>query len=189
VATTPSRTHSLGEALRTLRAARGYSLGDVAAATGISRSFLSLVENGKSDITVGRLTRLLEFFDVSLSDLVPAPAPADPEIVRPAERRLLRSESEGIDFILLAPDRERQMMPMLVEFQPGAQLAEHGQHPGEEFILVLSGELELDLERSAPRRLKAGDAAYYPGTRPHRYRNASQTKPLRLLCVDTPPVF
>ena len=53
----------LGGALRALRRERKLSLGDVSSATGISASFLSLVENGKSDITVGRLMRLAGFYD------------------------------------------------------------------------------------------------------------------------------
>lgn len=185
--TSPPRENKLGEALRELRRERQLSLGDVAAATDISRSFLSLVENGKSDITIGRLTRLIDLYGISIGELIPAPPPADPEIVRPAERRQLHSESEGIDFFLLTPDNERTMMPMIVEFEPQAALAEHGQHAGEEFIIVLSGELELDLEGSEPKRLRAGDAAYYPAERPHRFRNTSRSKTLRILCVDSPP--
>jgi quercetin dioxygenase-like cupin family protein/DNA-binding Xre family transcriptional regulator len=187
IATTTQPRPSLGESLRALRTQKGLSLGDVASATDISRSFLSLVETGKSDITIGRLTRLLDYFGVSLADLLPAANPADPEIVRPAERRQLHSETEGIDFFLLAPDTRREMMPMIVQFAPAARLAEHGKHRGEEFIIVLAGELELELEGSVPRRLRAGDSAYYSAERPHRFRNASNTKPLRVLCVDTPP--
>ena len=183
----PTANTTIGKALRALRTQRKLSLGDVAAATDISRSFLSLVENGKSDITIGRLTRLIDFYGVTISDLMPSAPPADPEIVRPAERRLLHSESEGIDFFLLTPDTDRTMMPMIVELEPGAALAEHGVHPGEEFIIVLAGELELELEGSKPRRLRTGDAAYYSAERPHRFRNASSRKPLRILCVDSPP--
>ncbi|MES1247079.1 MAG: XRE family transcriptional regulator [Actinomycetota bacterium] len=177
----------LGRVLREARLARGLSLGQAALETDISRSFLSLVENGKSDITIGRLTRLIDCYGISIADLVPSAPPADAEIVRPAERRLLHSEAEGIDFFLLTPDSDRTMMPMIVEFEPGAGLAEHGRHHGDEFIIVLNGELELELEGSEPRRLRSGDAAYYSAERPHRFRNASQRKPLRILCVDSPP--
>ena len=56
--------------MRAARLARGFSLGQVAAATDISRSFLSLVENGKSDITIGRLTRLIDHYGISVADLI-----------------------------------------------------------------------------------------------------------------------
>ena len=48
------------------------------------------------------------------------------------------------------------MMPMLLVFQPGAKLAEYGRHPGEEFLHVIEGTLELTLMGSPPRILEAG---------------------------------
>ena len=79
------------------------------------------------------------------------------------------------------------MMPMLIVFEPGAQLAEHGCHEGEEFVHVLDGALCLELEGTPARILSAGDSAYYRADRPHLFKNASRKEPLRILCVDTPP--
>lgn len=170
-----------------MRAGRGLSVRQVAEAAGISASFLSLVETGRSDITIGRLVRLVEFFDVSLLDLLPEQPTVDGHIVRQDEIRLIRSTVEGIDIHLLTPDTDRTMMPMLLTFDPGAALAEKGQHPGEEWVHVLEGELVLELEGLEPRVLFAGDSAYYASTHPHSFRNGNATKPLRLVCVDTPP--
>ncbi len=177
----------LGAALRSARSAKRLSLSEVAAATGISSSFLSLVENGRSDITIGRLARLVEFYGVPLADLVPVGNGGDPEIVRKAEQRVLPSPAEGINFLLLTRDSRGAMMPMIVEFEPSAHLAEYGRHAGDEFVHVLQGSLELVLEGSEPRILKAGDSAYYSAERPHLFRNASDRHPLRIVCVDTPP--
>lgn len=178
---------SLGASLRALRRARRLSVRDVAEATGISASFLSLVETGRSDITIGRLTRLVEFFGVSLIDLLPAQPTADARIVRHREQRRLHSEEEGIDIFLLVPDTQRAMMPMLLSFEPGASLAEYGRHPGEEWVHVLEGQLSLELEGDEPRTLAAGDSAYYSASHPHSFRNAAADRTLRLVCVDTPP--
>ena len=180
---------ALGAKLRSLRLGRKLSLNTVADATGISASFLSLVENGKSDITIGRLTRLVDFYGISIVDLIPAPEPEDPDVVRRGEARRLHSESEGIDIFLLTSDMDRAMMPQLLEFEPGAGLAEYGRHEGEEFVHVIEGEMELEVQGSAARILRAGDSAYYPADRPHLFRNASEDKPLRIACVDTPPTL
>jgi transcriptional regulator with XRE-family HTH domain len=59
----------LGGRLRRLRRERGLSLGEVAKATEISASFLSHIENGKSDITFMRLERLVALYGASLMDL------------------------------------------------------------------------------------------------------------------------
>jgi transcriptional regulator with XRE-family HTH domain len=177
----------VGEALRQIRQGRHLSLNEVAAGTGISPSFLSLVENGRSDITIGRLTRLVEYFHISITDILPSPEAAEPDVVRASERRLIHSPAEGIDVYMLGVDTHRTMMPMLVFFEPGAKLAEYGRHPGEEFIHVMEGTLELTLMGSEPRTLEAGDSAYYPGDRMHLFANASDQAVLKVICVDSPP--
>jgi quercetin dioxygenase-like cupin family protein/DNA-binding Xre family transcriptional regulator len=191
--TSPAQSTSLasvGSALRQVRNARSLSLADVAEATGISASFLSLVENDRSDITIGRLVRLIDFYGISITDLLPFSARPDyPEVIRPDERRSLQSPVEGIDIYLLTADTDRQMMPLEVCFKPGARLAEPGRHAGEEWLLVLDGELRLELEGAEARVLGPGDTAYYPAERPHLLSNASETKPLRVVCVDTPPTM
>src|SRR5665213_3990280 len=152
---------ALGRALRAAREERRLSLQEVAEASAVSASFLSLVENGKSDITLGRLTRLIDFYGVSITDLIPNADPIQPDIVRAGEGTLLHSSSEGIDCRLLTPDRRREMMPMLLHFAPGAELEEPGRHPGEEWIYVISGSLRLMVEGSDVRVLHQGDSAYY----------------------------
>jgi transcriptional regulator with XRE-family HTH domain len=179
---------TLADGLRSLRLRRGLSLVEVAEATRISPSFLSLVEKGKSDITIGRLVRLVEYYGIALADLVPIPAqPSLPEVLRRDERLLVHSPAEGIDVFLLTPDSRRAMMPMALEFGPGACLAEHGRHPGEEWVHVLEGSLSLELEGADAIVLGPGDSAYYPATRPHLFRNPDPDLRLRLICVDTPP--
>jgi transcriptional regulator with XRE-family HTH domain len=181
---------SIGSALRKVRTARGLSLAEVAEATRISASFLSLVEKGKSDITIGRLHRLIEYYGISITDLLPFAAPSEyPQIVRTQDRRILHSAAEGVDVYLLSVDTARQMMPLEVVFEPGARLAEPGRHHGEEFVLVLEGVLHLELEGSEPQTLQAGDSAYYPGERPHLLANASDSEPLHVVCIDTPPTM
>jgi transcriptional regulator with XRE-family HTH domain len=177
---------TLGAGLRTLRRARRLSLSDVADATGISASFLSLVETGRSDITIGRLTRLVDFYGVTINDLLPATG-EDADVVLRADARQLHSPDEGIDVYLLTSGTDRAMMPMLLVFEPGAGLAEFGHHRGEEFVHVLEGVLRLEVEGSDPRVLHAGDSAYYAGDRPHLFRNGSDEQRLRVICVDSPP--
>ena len=177
----------LGASLRDARTRRKLSLNDVARETGISASFLSLVENGKSDIAIGRLVRVLAFLEIPLRDVLPDPSPADAHLVRVGEQRRLPSTQEGIEFFLLTSDTNHLMMPMLIVFEPGAHLAEYGRHDGEEFIHVLEGQLSLEVEGRSTRLLTSGESAYYRSNQPHLFRNASNEHSLRMLCVNTPP--
>jgi transcriptional regulator with XRE-family HTH domain len=183
---------SLGARLKAVRRARRLSLAEVSEATDVSASFLSLVENDKSDIAIGRLVRLIEFYGISIADLLPGESVSGryPDVVTSAARRRLHSESEGIDiYLLTSMTRDRQMMPLLVEIDPGARLAEPGRHAGEEWVHVLDGRLRLELEGVEARILHAGDSGYYPSSRPHLFVNDDADRPLRLICVDTPPTM
>jgi transcriptional regulator with XRE-family HTH domain len=182
VASTPE----LGPALRQLRRRQGHSLLDVADATGISRSFLSLVENGRSDITIGRLLRLVAFYGAQISDLLPQPEQEDPIVVRRGDQREVRSPAEGIRISLLAPHVERKMSPSLGVVEPTGASAEYASHPGEEFIYVLEGSITLAFADAEPIVLGEGDSAYFKSERPHSYRNEGKHL-ARFLSVSTPP--
>lgn len=179
-------TH-LGDRLRALRKSRGLSLNEVAGATGISRSFLSLVETGRSDITLGRLMRLVKFYGTSIEELVPEPQPSEPMVVRAGEARHILSPAEGIDVMLLVADTERTMMPLVAEFEPHGHHVEYASHEGEEFIHILEGELEVTLDADVIL-LEAGDSLYFASDVPHALRNPSD-EPARVLAVLTPPTL
>jgi transcriptional regulator with XRE-family HTH domain len=178
--------NGFGPTLKALRRERRLSLQEVSSATGISVSFLSIVENGKSDITLGRLIKLAGFFDVHVSDLLPPGVGRDPIVIRSSERRHIASPSEGMDISLLAPDSERRMLPLFAEFEPGGHPAEMSQHEGEEFIYVLSGRVLFEIEGHEPVALEPGDAAFYRADRPHLL-TALDDAPASLIAVASPP--
>jgi transcriptional regulator with XRE-family HTH domain len=184
-----ARSHTdVGHQLRAVRKERGFSLGQVAEATGVSRSFLSLVETGRSDITLGRLMRLVQFYEIRISDLLPEPPTADPRVVRVYERKRISSPGEGIDVFLLARDTDRLMMPIISVFEPGGENTEHNIHAGEEFVHVIEGALMIELAGEERIILREGDSAYYEADRPHRLRNIADGT-TRLLEVLSPPTF
>jgi quercetin dioxygenase-like cupin family protein len=177
----------LGSQLREVRRRLGYSLSEVAARTSISRSFLALVESGRSDITISRLMRLISLYGISLADLLPQSDPIDPIIVRRDARRLLdRSSIEGLDYFLAAPSAHRAMMPTVVVLDPRAEMAEHARHEGEEFLYILEGTILLEIEDAGRFLLEQGDTAYYDSNRGHAYKNAG-TDTAQILAVVTPP--
>jgi quercetin dioxygenase-like cupin family protein len=180
--------HDVGKILRDLRTKQGSSLASVAQATGLSQSFISLVEAGKSDISFGRLLRLLQHHGVRLADIVPKPAEQPADVVRPENRLHVRSPIEGIDMYLLTPDTRREMMALLVTYQAEGKTAEFTSHPGEEFIFILAGTIQLTLAGSAPLTLKAGDSVHFSADVPHLLANAGSTE-AQLIATITPPTW
>ena len=181
-----SSTSDLGTRLRQLRRSRGVSLADVAAGTGISPSFLSMVEKGKSDITISRLMRLVHWFGVSVADLVQEPDSAPVQIVRADRRRSLRLADEKISIQMLAPDGHHAMLPVINVYDEGGGMADSTRHDGEEFVHVMEGRVELTVGSAEPIVLEAGDSAYYRSDVPHSFRNAGAGV-ARFFGVTTPP--
>jgi transcriptional regulator with XRE-family HTH domain len=176
----------LGRSLHKLRREHHLSLKQVADASGMSASFLSLVENGRTDITVSRLQRLTRFYGVQLSDLVHEEGSTENAfIIRKHERKHIAFPSEGITVYLLAPDSHRVMVPVLSMFDPRAKAADFSEHPGEEFFIVLVGTIEFEFESSEPITLNAGDCAYYRSDRPHLFLNAGAGQ-AQILFVSVP---
>jgi transcriptional regulator with XRE-family HTH domain len=157
----------LGTRLRALRAERGLSLSQLEAATNISSSFLSLVESGKSDITLSRLVRLADFFDVDLNDLVEGSrADRRPlEVIRDGDGSVLVSRAEGVTARFLGHQRWA-LSPRVSEYEPGGtvdvgegeQAARELFHHHEVFIYVVAGTFEITVHGQEPVRVARGDA-------------------------------
>jgi transcriptional regulator with XRE-family HTH domain len=180
-----SRPASLGATLREARLKKGESLAQVAAATKISKSLLSLIENDRSDVTLRRLALLAEHYGIALGDILPTRGSTDPIVTRRKERRVMHSAEEGLDIHLLARDANRKMMPVLVVLEPGGGSADFWSYEGEELLVVLGGRVLLELEGSTPIVLERGDCAYYASTRQHRCSNIGDDV-ARMLSVTTP---
>jgi transcriptional regulator with XRE-family HTH domain len=181
-------TNGIGRQLRAVRTKRGFTLAQVAAATKISKSFLSLLEVGKTDVTIGRLMRLVHFYGISVVDLLPDAAADSSEItvVRNGEWTLLDSPSEGIRDYLLTLDTNRVMLPLIGVFEPGGRNVELAEHEGEEFVYILEGRFAVHIAAQEPVILSKGDSMYFRADLPHAYANVSEGES-RLLAVITPP--
>lgn len=184
----------VGAQLRALRQERGWSLADAMEQTGIPRSTLSRIENGKLPLNYEKLVALSRGFGVDLSSMFtgesaqPAapPAPGRRSINRLGSGEVIEFEG-SIDTYLATELMRKTMAPLVCEVTArsadtaGAWLS----HAGEEFIYVLSGELELHTHIYAPLRLRTGETVYFDSGVDHRYLSVGEG-PCRFLsvCVD-----
>lgn len=175
----------VGRRLKELRRERDLTLVQVADATGLSASFLSMVEQGKSDISMGRLTRLAALFGASVADFSTTPA-RDPIATRRGRARSVVSRDEGLRVELFTPVGELMMMSYKTEFEPGGGTMEFASHRGEEFFYVLEGEVTLELEGIGAETYQAGDSVYFHSEIPHRFRNNGD-EPAFIVGAVSPP--
>lgn len=78
---------------------------------------------------------------------------------------------------LSAPGRE--VIQVLVEFEPGASAARHA-HPGEEIVYVVEGVLEYRLDGKPPVTVKAGEVLFIPHGGVHAVKNVGTGKAAEL---------
>ena len=63
--------------LRLLRVVRGWSQEELADASGLHRTYISLIERSVCSVSLDKLERLANTFDITLSELLGATDPAD----------------------------------------------------------------------------------------------------------------
>lgn len=184
---TDTSNAELGEKLRRLRKARQLRLQELAQATGLSTSFLSMVETGKSDITLAKLQRIVQHYGITIGSLLDG-SPDDRVMTRSTERRPLNTSTEGVTTELMVPDLNRQLEALMMTFEPGAAYEGSLLHEGEEVIFVVQGRLELILDDREHYLLSEGDTASYSSTRTHTFRNIHPGVSI-LYGVVTPPTL
>jgi DNA-binding transcriptional MerR regulator/mannose-6-phosphate isomerase-like protein (cupin superfamily) len=175
---------AIGARLRQLRTRRGLSLARVAKAAGISVGFLSAIERSQMSASISTLRRLARFYKTNILDFFD-PAESSRRLVRPDERKVLEA-GPGVRMELLAWGNT-VMEPHLFRIAPKAGSGESYTHEGEEFLLVLRGELHMALD-GKEYLLKSGDSFYFESATPHRWKNPGRSETW-VLWVNTPPTF
>lgn len=183
----PSAQPQLGQRIRALRTARGYTLAQLAELAGVSPSFLSMLETGKTSVAAPRLQAIAAAFGLSATDLLPdSGAQALIQTVRGDDAPSLTGFVPGVHARMLARDLFRRIQPVLLTLDPGASHVNDVGHAGEEFVYILRGTVELVVDRTQVATLRPGDGAHYPSALSHAYRNVG-ADPAEILTVSTPP--
>lgn len=176
----------LAAKLRQLRKASGYSLRQVAEATGTSASFLSQVERGLSGASTSSLMRLANCFGCSISELFAAAEISRDPVLRRAERPAL-PELEGHRKMLISRRPLTTFESYVSEFAPGGSTGPDQYTHGDshEMILVLTGKALIELGPES-YQLDAGDCIEFMSSVPHRVANAAEGA-TSVLFITSPP--
>src|SRR5436190_7616913 len=179
----------VGERLRELRRSRRCTLKTVAERSGLSESFLSQVERGRSSASIGSLRRIAQALGVSIADLFEPDGAPGPRVLRREERPALAFGVLGRK-LLLTPRRPQQQLEVFVGElgvggSTGPQPYAHGD--SEELFIVLAGTIELDLG-GEQFELEHGDSIEYRSSTPHRASNVGQDV-AEVMWIISPPSY
>ena len=172
------KAYAIGPKIRAIRLKKKMGLVELGRHTGLSPAMLSKIERGQLFPTLPTLLRIAMVFSVGLDYFVAADRDKPVVGISRHQDRLRFPEKAGgkeqayefesLDF----PAVQRLLNSYFAEFFAVApeKLRRH-QHPGAEFIYVLSGTLNLHLGDDQ-HLLEARDSIYFDSTVPHAYRRS-----------------
>jgi DNA-binding XRE family transcriptional regulator len=177
-----------GRYLRRLRQRRGLTLASLAAQVGLSESFLSQLERGRTGVSLDSLARLAHALDIRVADLFEPDHTRGAHVVRGDARPQLDVWHLGRK-TLLTPRRCEHLEVMICRLEPGGATGEepftHGD--SDELLLILEGAIDLELD-SDVHHLEASDSITFRTSVPHRTVNRSG-QVAEGLWVISPPSF
>lgn len=156
----------IGPRLREVRRARGLTLDDLAAQTGISPSTLSRLESGLRRPTLDLLLPLAHVHRIALDQLIAAPATGDPRVhLKPQGHR-----RDSVVVPLTQYPGQVQVFKQVLR----PRKVELVSHEGYEWLYVLAGTVRL-LIGERELFLKPGEVAEFDTTEPHWFGSADDT--------------
>ena len=165
---------SLGARIASYRQNNGITLEEMAQRTGLDKAFLQAVEEQDLYPSLGPLLKIARTLGVRLGTFLDDKVSQDPLIVRLDERQqelvTHRGDQGPVDTVFYSLGRgktDRHMEPFFVEIGlKQGEPARLSSHEGEEFIVVVSGRVELTYGQET-FTLDPGDSMYYNSVVPH----------------------
>lgn len=175
----------LGKRLKDIRMSLGLTLEEASKRTGLARSTLSKIENEQISPTFQAMQKLAIGLKIDIPQLFAPPK----QIVATGRRDITRCEAgkphptSTYEHELLATQlTKKKMMPFKSRIR-ARQFEDYSdwiRHDGEEFLLVLSGEITFFSEFYEPVNLNEGDSVYYDATMGHMLVSVSEEDALIL---------
>jgi transcriptional regulator with XRE-family HTH domain len=182
---------SMGTAIRKRRLEAGLTLQDVARKAKFSISYLSQIERNILAPSVSTLKRIADILSIPAGLLMFAeggPGPHSPvALVRRSERKQLFFPGSNIKYELLTGDMQRRASMLWVAAPPGSESGPAFSHNGEDGVVVIKGELEIEVG-NVWHTLRKGDSIYFSAELSHRWRNRGK-ETVEAIWLSTPPSF
>lgn len=161
----------VGAILKRLRAQHNVSVQELAEHSGLSASFIRAVERGDSDISLGRLARLAQFFQYDLGSFLGFTA----QLSRPNfvgnESRARIKRGKGVSYEALhLPGIDLDLI--IVGIDPHSRFRNALAHEGIDVVYVLEGEIVLVVD-DIDYPMSAGDCCVFSAAYAHLLRNDS----------------
>jgi transcriptional regulator with XRE-family HTH domain len=184
-ADTESINEDLGRRVKKLRRDRGWSLEELASASGVSRSMLSEIERERANPTLSVTYRIARAFGLSLQDLIEsADSASSIQTIRANDRAQIFHSDKRCQIRTLSPlNLEKDVEFYELRLPVGEELRSQPHVDGtREFLTVEEG--VVDLQSGVSREtLGKGDSATYRADVAHSISNSGKREAILFLVV------
>ncbi|MFA4909670.1 MAG: XRE family transcriptional regulator [Desulfobacteria bacterium] len=160
----------LGAKIKKNRLEKGMTLDELALRIGLTKSYLSKIENNKSQPTLSTLVKIAGILKINMSDLFPTSKTDPPcSIVKKNEGKRVNDLLNPYGFsceVMAHKKRNKKMHVFFLEFPPDADEITIFQHEGEEILYVLEGKAEF-VHGDERHIVEEGDCVYFECEYPH----------------------
>ena len=175
----------VGRRVKKLRAQRGWSLEQLASASGVSRSMLSEIEREKANPTLTVTYRIAQAFGLSLQSLIEtAEAASNIQVIRANERAQVFRSDKQCQIRTLSPlNLEKEIEFYELTLRPNGELRSQPHYEGtREFLTVEEGSVRIESGKDREEVAK-GDSGTYRADVPHAIVNTGTGEAIVFLVV------
>lgn len=178
----------IGGKIRQIRTEKNLTIKQLAELVNCTSSLISQIERGKADPSISTLKKIASALNANIVDFFMT-ATADDDIVTRVKERVdmqLKHWDTKIQSLIKRLGNKK-MQPFYTVIKPGG--GSHGMytHEGEEFGIVLKGELELIINDKV-HLVRENESFYFSSQVPHTWGNRTK-EDATVVWVITPPTF
>lgn len=174
-----------GEAVRLRRSKMGFSLGELAERTSVSKAMLSDIETGKKNPTLRVACSIASGLDCQISDLLDVPPDVQFEKLEGDRRKVLIDPSNGVERHLLSPPMvQHGIQVLLFVFPPKSEVFWNADGAGViEHATCVEGEIAIAVDKGDESvTLHPNESVNFSSDVDHRFSNPTD-KPARVFVV------
>jgi transcriptional regulator with XRE-family HTH domain len=168
----------IGRTVRADRLGQGLSLGDLARASGLSKTILARIERGEGNPSIETLWRVSQGLSVPLGWLLAGDPQPRTRVMRAGAGEPLHSDSGMDAWLLHADGREHRSEVYAIDLPKGIDQRSDAHLPGtEELVVCVKGRVRLG-PLGEEVELGPGDAAWFTADVAHHYEALRDSRTL-----------
>ena len=179
----------IAEKLRAYRLANRMTLKQLGSKAGCTDAYLSQLERGRANPSIMILKKIASALQVKVVDFfLEVETDRNDVVCKERERVNIQFKQGDAKIQMLVRNiQNKRMQPFYTTVEAGGGSKGPYSHIGEEFGIVLQGELEVNLN-GKPYRVKKNESFYFSSQESHSWSNPGKRKTI-VIWVVSPPTF